>query len=259
MGRNGWALAAAGIFCAITLLGCGYFEEPKDRLSIEPGPWTADLPNNYYKVTINESTSVEVLAYLSRSEKEKASQTENAVVTFGDKKSGHQLWFALVMFDDQSAVARRKYFFHTDEKSYHINAEDQKLYFDVVADLPEATAYQNYTSEDVRNIEIFQALHQQFKDDIRDLKGEHKNLESMSLMVYEVLNDLQYTFDASPTMVRELVDDDGIDYDHMNYDDGKVRMVVEDSVVKFRVLVGYKPWGFQYRLDVTDLDRPPKL
>lgn len=255
MGHARWALAAAGVLCAVTLLGCGYFEEPKDRLSLEPGPWTADLPNNYYKVEINESTSAEVLAYLNRPEKELMGQTENAVVTFGDKKKGHQLWFALVLFDDQGAVAKRKYFFHTDEKSYHINAEDQKLYFDVVADLPEATAFQNYTSEDVRNIEIFKAVHEQFREDIRDLKDEHKNLESMSLMVYEVMNDLQYRFDSSPTMVQKLVSDEGMRYDHMNYDGGRVRMVVEDSIVKFRVLVGYKPWGFEYRLDVTDLDR----
>lgn len=246
------ALAVLGV-----LAGCGYFEQPKDRLSMEPQPFTKALPNNYYAVKVNESTAAEVLENISRPEKEVLNQTENVVLTHGTKKNGHQLWFAAVAFDDESMVAKRKYFFHTDEKSYHINAEDQKLYIDMVLDMPEQVYDETYTSADVKHVEIFKGVYERFREDTRDLTVENQQFESCTLMVNQVFNSLLHQLSLQRDLVRKMVGDKGLRFDHMNYDGGRVRMVITDSVVHVRVLVGYKPWGFEWGLDVTDMDDPP--
>ncbi len=248
------ALGLVLIGLCVLVNGCGYVDEALERVYIEPHPWTSQLPENYRMVTVGQSTSADVLEVINRPEKELLFQDESVIASLGRRKEGSQLWLALVGFEEDSLVAMRKYFFATDEKSWHINAEDQKMLFETVMIVPYEVLNDNYANEDTRRVAIVNYIKDSFKEDSFGLIEQSQDLHSIRMMVNQTFNGIGYKLDRSPALAQKLPKEDGLEFDHMNYGKGKVRMLIRDDIVVLQLKIGYKPWGFEWNLDVSELD-----
>jgi hypothetical protein len=100
-----------------------------------------------------------------------------------------------------------------------------------------------YTSETVRRIEILKRISENLRGDI-DVLGvntdsvnqENKMLNVCGMLINQTLELVLLKLDSSPVLTMKLNSADGIDFDHINFGEGKVRMVVQDDMaaVSFR-------------------------
>jgi hypothetical protein len=248
-------IITAVIIAAYLSGGCAYFQEPKERLSFEEKPYTSQLPENYHKIEVNKSSSAEVLSVIHREDKEFLSQSESIIASSGVRKKGSQLWYSLIAFDEESLLVSRKYFMAADEKSHHLFAEDQKFFFDAVLSTPQEIMNEPYPDNNTRKLELIKYIDDQFSEDSLALVPDSKTFHSGVLMTKQTLNTLVNKFEASPAQLANIHKPEGLPFDHMNFDGGRVRMLVDNELLRLRIKVGYKPWGFEWNIGLEEMDK----
>ncbi len=238
---------------AVIISGCGYLEEPVDRMSFGPSPQTAELPENYFAIDVGQSTAAEVLEVINRPDCELMSQSESSIVSWGNGKKGYRMWLTMASFAEEDVTVTRKYFLAVDEKSYHLFAEDQKLFFAFEGIIDSELLDRNFTSRDQRKIAVFNRIFENFKDDIRSLVSDGETLRSSDLTVRQTLNGIVNKLEQSPSLASKLVEKDGLKFDHMTMGPGKVRMIILDDRAELMVKIGYRPFGFEFNLDFDEM------
>jgi hypothetical protein len=247
------------IFFAVLFLlmlifsGCGYLEEPVDRMSFGPEPQTAELPENYYAIEAGQSSAAEVLEVIHRPDYELMAQSESSIVSWGNGKKGYRMWLTMASFAEEDVTVTRKYFLAVDEKSYHLFAEDQKLFFAVKAIISPELLERNFTSRDQRKITVLKRVFDNFKEDIRPLVSNGETLRSADLTVRQAVNGIITKLEQSPSLASRLVEKDGLKFDHITMGPGRVRMVILGDTAELMIKIGYRPLGFEFNLDFDEM------
>ena len=219
--------------------------------------------DRYYVTMLKFTSSSDILGMIHEdTEKEILSQTESVIASWGEKEDGKQFWFNIVSFDEEELTAIRKYAFLVDEKtasgwfvlpSY---GPSTRLRFDAAAVIDAEVLDEPYPNENVKKIAILRNLASDFKDDIGQLTAEGKALSSSAMMIKQAINAILTKLDESPALAIRLAEPAGLSFDHMTIGKSRVRMLIEDDIVKLKIKCG-KDWflikKFEEHLDVINM------
>jgi len=237
-------LTAAVVSTAVFLSGC---RVPTHKFE--------DVFDRYYSTTLNMSTSADVLAVLQNDD-ELLSQSESVVAAWakaGGKDRTH--WFNMVAFDEETMVAVRKYGFILEETRWGLNRTPLPgLRFDAEFVIPADILEAPYPGANAKLIEILKECRDAFKDDSAELTYDADVLRSSVMMVYQALNTVVNKLNLSPAYAAQLPLLEGMEFDHPTLSESRIRMVIEEDIVKIKIKAG-KPW-FQDPAELLFNEKP---
>ena len=210
--------------------------------------------NRYELTVLKFSTSSDVLSYVGDPESELLSQSESVVASYGEAKKGSILWFNVVAFDEESLLAARKYAFLADEKSRHyVVAGSLKQGFDAEAVVGQEILDKPYANENERRIAVIRNVNENFTKDMNRLASDSRALNSMVLMAKQTLNRIVQILESSPAKAVRISEYGGLEFDHMMFGKGRVKMVLEGDIAKVKVKFGSLAEDFETQPDVMDM------
>jgi len=224
----------------LCLCGCSAVEY------LRPGNLSYDdagLSATYDQTVINKSMTLDVLPRIQASKNELLSQSESVVASLGQDKNGYKTWFNMVAFHEYSLTAIRKYFFIVDEK---VRARPgQSLRFDCQMALAKDLPGRDRAAENTRQIAILRRVIDNLRKDIGEL-GENIDapgrvngtLNICKMLIQQVLDTILLKLEDSPGLATKLSEPGGVDFDHLSFDRGKIRMVVENDIVTGKIRLG---------------------
>ena len=74
--------------------------------------------------------------------------------------------------------------------------------------------------------------------------------KTAGMMVAQSLNYCIYPLEQSPALAKKLSDKHGFEFDHMNFDAGRLRMLIDEDIVKIKIKIGTIIEDFQNQKDV---------
>lgn len=234
---NASIIFVVSMIAAAFFAGCG-IEEPLERVSKEPKPYTNKLPIAYKNMELAQTTSAEVLEEIKLNKKELVSQSESVVACWSEKKETYQFWVTMAAFDEEDSTVARKYFLAVDEKPWHIHNEGQKLRFDCQIILDEKTLTEPYTSENEKRIAIVKKMLEITRDDFMQVRKDSKVVDTGAMMTNQTLERILYVLGQSPQLATRLVEEGGMDFDHMTLDKGRVRLILCKNVAILKIRIG---------------------
>lgn len=217
----------------------------------------SELFERYYLTTLNISDSSSVMSAIRDGEGvELLSQSESVVASWGQKKNAAIVWFNAVAFDEEKLTAVRKYGFVTDEKakgSKLLKIGVVNLRFDaeliVGSDILEAP----YANNNAMKKAVLSEVLKRFDEDLSQLTVDAQVLDSSSALAKQVLKQVLYQLDHSPALAARLEETSGMKFDHMNFGEGRIRMLITDGIVKVKIKVGSIVKDFEKHLDVVTM------
>jgi len=225
------------IIATVFFAGCG-IEEPLERVAKEPKPYTNRLPDAYKNMELAETTSAEVLEEIKLNKKELVSQSESVVCCWSEKKKTYQFWLTMAAFDEESSTVARKYFLAVDEKPWHLHNEGQKLRFDCQMILDEQTLAEPYANENEKRIAIVKKMLEMTRDDFLQVRKDSKVIDTGAMMTNQTIERILYVLSQSPQLATRLVEEGGMDFDHLTLDDGRVRLILCKNVAILKIRIG---------------------
>jgi hypothetical protein len=228
--KSGLLSTAMMIVALVGLTGCG------EKLNTRQ-----DIESRYYRTTLKQSTSADVLSYIQDPNTEHLSQSESVVASWGDVNKTRTHWFDMVAFDEENLTAARKYgFTMADYRGWNTKPRPH-IQLDVEAVLDAKTLNAAYPSQNQMRIEIIKKLKTMFFDDSQAVSYESATLKSSAMVVTQTLNNLLTKLDKSPGLAEDLSKVEGLEFDLMNIgkDKGRVRMLIKDDIVKLKIKAGY--------------------
>jgi len=235
------------------LCGCSSVVSPYIVSVRQESPSDANLSDSYYKIKLKESGALNVLPMLHKPESELLSQSRSVVASSGQSEKGYKTWFNMVAFDENKLTAKRKYFFLVDEKAKRLPGRPKRflaepkqgLMFNSQTVLEKAALEKLYTSEDSRQIAILKQVLKNLRKDIDELGegrdelgSDNKNLAVSGLLINQVFETVLYTLDNSPAQSAMLGEESGVEFNHISFGKGKIRMFVEDDIATVKIGLG---------------------
>jgi len=218
--------------------------------------------DRYYVTMLKFTSSSDILGMIHEDEEEILSQSESVVASWGEKEDGKQFWFNIVSFDEEDLTAIRKYAFLVDEKTaggwfvLPKYGPSTRLRFDAEAVIAVEVLDEPYPNDNFKKIAILRELASGFGDDIGQLTAEGRTLRSSSMMIKQAVNAILTKLDESPALAIRLAEPAGLSFDHMTIGKSRVRMLIEDDIVKLKIKCG-KDWflfeKFEEHLDVINM------
>lgn len=238
-------LVPLAVIACIVLSGCRTFDSDEEVFG------------RYYLTTLKLSKSADILGIIRNDETELLSQSENVIASWGQKKNDSILWFNMIAFDQDDLTAARKYCLAVDEKvkGYYVRPI-QKFRFDAQTVLGEDILNALYAGENERRIAVLQNVLENFKSDSKQITFDSSTLNSAALMVNQALHGILYKLDASPALAANLDRYEGLEFDHMTLGIGRIRMLIENDIVKVKIKVGrdwFNQQNFEDHPDVENM------
>ena len=223
------AMAAA---TALILVGCG-----------RPLTTSESVYERYYATTIGLSTSADVLAIIRDRDEELLSKSDGVVAAWGKKGPRDRThWFNMVAFDEDDAVAVRKYGFVLEETTWGPNRKPNPgLRFDAEIQMDDGTLDEPYASTNEKRIAVLRQAAAYFSHDADEVTHDSATLRNSSITVKQALNSAIITLVQSPAKAAHLDALEGMAFDHMALGESRVRLLIQDDVVKLKIKAG-KPW-----------------
>ena len=217
---------------AVLLAGCG-----------RPLTTYESVYERYYATTIGLSTSADVLAIIRDRDKELVSQSESVVAAWGkERKHDRTHWFNMVAFDQDSAVAVRKYGFILEETAWGPNRRPQPgLRFDAELVLDAEVLGEPFAGANAKRIAVLRSVAAHFSRDAQEVRHDSATLHSSSAMVNQALNNVLVKLIQSPAEAARLDEPQGMSFDHITLGESHIRMLIHGDVVKLKIKAG-KPW-----------------
>jgi hypothetical protein len=207
----------------------------------------------YHRIELNKNISLDVLPVLRSSPHELLSQSDSVVAALGQSKKGYKTWFTMAAFDEYKLTAKRKYFFVVDEKAtrsptntrWVLLEPKRGLAFDCEMIIEKEVLDNSYTTEDAKQIAILKQVSNNLRKDIDELGEDietagqnNKMLYACGILINQTFETILLTLETSSGLAMKLSDQDGIEFDHINFDKGKIQMVVEDDIVRAKIRMG---------------------
>jgi hypothetical protein len=254
---QGMLLSSVFYLLSFSLCGCsiGQYGQPKEIFYEE-------LAACYNRIRLRATSSLDVLEMLHKpsyelepGSTELLSQSDTAVASLGQGKNGYKTWFTVVVFNEQNMTAERKYFYLVDEKvktsptrfGRFLIPADQGLIFDGQVVLPAEVLQKPYMTEEAEQIAILKQVAEGLRKDTDELSKAVANETSQGnqklavsgMFVNQIFKTVLLELDKSPALARNLSNKSGVQFDHINFDKGRIRMTVDGRVVTVKIKLGY--------------------
>ena len=241
------------------LYGCSVVS-PYVGLRREEPSYDQELLAAYNGTKLDKSITLDVLPVLRSSPHEMLSQSDSVVAALGQSKNGYKTWFNMVAFDEYKLTAKRKYFFVVDEKVTRsptsprrpLLEPKQSLAFDCEMVLEKELLDKPYETENARQIAILKQVSNNLRrdtdelgEDIETTAQDNKSLNVCGMLINQTFQTILLTLGTSPVLAAKLSDKSGLEFDHISFDKGKIRMVVEDDIVRVKIRLGVLTQTFE--------------
>ena len=217
-----------------------------------------DIPifDRYYLTNLKQSSSADIIGAIATDGTELMSQAQNVIASWKEDKKGYVFWFNMVAFDEDSLTAARKYGMVFDEKATQgiwFMFPVQKYRFEASMVLSRSVLNEPYADENAKRIAVVKEVMAQFTSDSEQLAGDSRVLNSSAMMVKQTINTILHQLDQSPALAANLSDLSGMKFDHMMLGEGRVRMLIENDIVRFKVKIGSNLKDFHEHPDVIGM------
>jgi len=174
------------------------------------------------------------------------SHSENVVVSLGQSTDGYQTWFNMVTFQENELNAIRKYFFIVDDKARSFQLSPSRgLRFDCEMVIGEEMLADPGTTENARRIAMLRNVLGNFHKDIVELRDdtdapdqENKMLDICRMLINQTFEVILRELDSSPVLATRLSKAGGVEFNHVNFNKGKIKMVVGADIVIVKIRLG---------------------
>ena len=214
-----------------------------------------ELYEPYRQIMLKKSLTIDALPKMQRFQSERGpllggiemlSQSQSIAASLGQGKNGRETWFNMVTFDEYKLDVIRKYFFVVDEEAARFPARfRQGLRFDCEMVLDEKILAESYTSENARRIAILRRVAENLRGDIAELAADanspnqdNERLSVCGMLLNQTLEMILVKLDASPVLAMKLGESPGVVFDHINFGEGRILMVVVDDLVGIQIRIG---------------------
>lgn len=238
------AVKAILILAFLFVQGCGAV----DFLAPEPRPYNKEIVNVYLNTELKQTPAIDVF-YMDRYEDaELLSQSKKAIAITGSSKDGYKAWFNLVGFDEDQLTATRKYLFIVDEKHKILLADPRTgaaFYSEQVID--DEVMNEPFASDNVFKIEVLRAALEDFKEDTENIVEDNETFERLALLLNQSLEQVLHQLDESPAKAARLTQELGMEFQHINLDEGKIKIKMEGNILSVKMMLGtYKKYFNRY-------------
>jgi hypothetical protein len=193
----------------------------------------------YKQTVLKQSTSADVLAAFGRPKYELLSQSKSIIASAGQKKKGYEIWCNMVAFDENELIAKRKYVFIVDERPKQLFVEPwEGVDFDCKMVLPRKVLDEPYANENARRIAILKQVGVDTRKDAKEVGADNEVVGMCGMVVGQAIDTVTVKLDGSPALAARFTDPNGLEFSHVNFDKGLLRMVVEDDVATIRLRLG---------------------
>ena len=218
-----------------TLCSCTFFDVKTFALPEGP-PSYRQLLDNYRQTKLKTSGAADVLAM---SQSGLLSQSKSVIAVSGQKKEGYKSWFSMVAFDENELTAQRKYLFVVDERPKFLFVEPwEALSFDCEMVLARELLDKPYANENAKRIAVLKQVKENASKDVHELGLDNKNLAVSGMMINQALQTALVKLDSSPSLAGALSEEQGLEFEHISFDKGRLRMLLADDIVSVRVRLG---------------------
>lgn len=220
------------------LCGCVVRDTVK-FLTPEWPPYDDQISGVYQQTQLKESTSADVLSQIHLPEHELLSQSKSVVASYGQKKKGFKRWFKMVAFDEDELTVQRKYLFIEDERPKVLFVEPwEGLAFDSKQVLTPEILDEPYANENARRIEILRWVLASFRKDMDEVAEDNKELVVCGALVNQAIETVLVRLDSAPALATRLSDKRGLKFEHISFDKGRIRMIIEDDIATVKIALG---------------------
>ena len=236
----------AAFLLAVLLGGCSVWS-PGSKARDKQLFGQEELSTPYDQIALKTSLTIDALPKIQRFQSDRGpllggaevlSEGQNTVATLGQSKDGRKTWFNMVVFHEFKLNVIRKYFFVVDERATRLAAKPSRgMSFDCQMVLDKEVLDRSYTSENLRRMAILRHISENLRADIEALgintdspNQNNKMLSVCGMLINQTLELFLLKLDASPVLAAKLSSVDGVDFDHINFGEGKVGMVVQDDM-----------------------------
>ncbi len=207
----------------------------------------------YDGAKLKKSLTLDVLGKIHRSQGELApyfmgaellSQSDNVVASSAQSEDGRRIWFNMVAFHEFRLNVVRKYFFVVDDRSATLRGKSRRgLRFDCAMVLPNEMLEKSYADDSARQIAVLKYILENLHKDINQLGAgatgqTDKRLNVCGMLMNQTFEMILRRLDSSPAMVAALSQADGLEFDHITFDKGRVRMVAGGDTAAVKILFG---------------------
>ena len=250
-------------------------------------PWTkarhrshqARLSTPYEQIAVKQSIIQNTVPMIQRmndesqadlSAAEMISHSENVVVSMGQSKDGYQTWFNMVTFSENELNVVRKYFFVVDDKTKSIQFEpNQGLRFDCEIELEKEVFADPGTSDNARRIEILRTVLNYLRIDMYELRDDpdspdqgNRTIDICRMLINQTFDVILRELNRSPVLASRLSMDGGVEFDHINFDKGKIQLVVNKDIAMVKIRLGaytHMIEAQQIKLKKERVDKPSSV
>jgi hypothetical protein len=243
----------------VLIAGCSYispwaggptaFEDklsaPYDHIQVKRGIIHDAVPK------IQRLNEEEFAPYLARNEL--ISHSENVVVSLGQSEDGFRNWFNMVTFHKNELSVERKYFFFVNDKTRSFQIKSGRgLRFDCEAVLGKEAFVGGEKSENARRISVLKNIRENLQKDMDELGDEddspdqgNQMLEICRLLINQTFEVILRKLENSPIQATRLSQSGGVEFEHINFDKGKIQMFIRGDVATVNIRLG----AFADRID----------
>jgi hypothetical protein len=209
----------------------------------------------YDRTELKKSLTLDVLPRFQRSQDklgprfegtELLSHSESVVALLGQRKDGHKTWFNMVTFHEYEMNVIRKYYFEVEDEveGFRIGSK-QALRFDCEMVLEKEVFGGSDAAENARQITILRYVLDNLRKDINELDADvdapgqsNKMLNVCGMLINQTFEMILLKLDSSAVLATRLGQAGGIEFDHISFGKGKIRMVVVDDTVSVKIRLG---------------------
>jgi len=244
-----WLLIFASTY---GLYGCSV-ASPYVGFQREEPSYNEELLSAYNRTQLNKSITLDVLPMLQSSRHDQLSHSDSVVAALGQGKKGYKTWFTMAAFDENKLTAKRKYFCVIDEKITRSPVNRTRLFFepkrglafDCQTVLEKELLDESDTTEFAKQIAILRQVSKDLRRDISELSEDieapgydNKTLNACAMLLNQTFEMILLTLEASPALTNRLSDTAGMEFDHINFNKGRVRMAADGDIVKIKIRLG---------------------
>jgi hypothetical protein len=232
-GTSNLCLAACAL--ALLLSGCSVVE----FFTPSGPPSYQEIYAVYKQTALKHSTSADVLAAFGGAKNELLSESKTVIASAGRKKKGYKTWFNMVAFDENELIAKRRYVFIADERPKELFVEPwEGVDFGCQMVLPKEVLDEPYANENARRIAILKQVVKDTRKDTGEVGADNEVVGVGGMTAGQAIDALVARLSASPALAARLSEPEGLEFEHINLDKGRLRMTVEDDVATVKMLLG---------------------
>ena len=222
------------VFC-FGLCGCAVV----DLFKPEVRPYDSVIFDDYNSVELKVSSAADVLSVIHIAGEETISQSKSVIGSVGEKKAGYKVWLKMVSFDEDELTANRKYVFIEDEKPKALFVDPWGSFkFGCQMFLGSDVLDEPYSNENARRISILRRAMENTRKDIDSIGSDNKQIAICGMLINQSIEAVLIKLESSPALAMKMSEAEGLDFGHISYDKGKIKMKVSDDIVDIKIRLG---------------------